>query len=242
MNTIPKTRVYCISLASSANRHAFASNASRYSVCFDFFDAVSVDDLRQGATVEGCKIDITNLAWTFHERADPRRQHAPLLFTEIGCAYSHILCWQRAKREDADYLAVFEDDAVVCRSFNDIAAPPDVDMLYVSNRMPRNSMGEALGYGGSGTEGYILSRAGITKCLEIFSVLYMPLDLQLIAHQRSMHGRGLSQYRRALSDDLYLNAYVTPQPYCFHPTGRSQVHQPAFAKPLPDPQSSPLDR
>jgi LPS sulfotransferase NodH/GT2 family glycosyltransferase len=227
MDMIPNTRIYCVSLANSANRHAFASNASRYSVNFDFFDAVSADDLRQGKAVAGCQIDITDLAWTLHERADPRRQRAPLLFTEIGCAYSHILCWQRAKQEDVDYLVVFEDDAVMCRSLDDIAVPPDADMLYISNRMPRNSVGEAVGYRGSGTEGYILSRAGIAKCLEIFSVLYMPLDLQLIAHQRSMHGLGLSQYRRTLPDNLYLNAYVTPQPYCFHPIGSSQVHRPA---------------
>jgi LPS sulfotransferase NodH/GT2 family glycosyltransferase len=241
MNMIPKARVYCISLANSASRQAFAANASRYSVSFDFFDAVSADDLRQGKAVEGCKIDITNLAWTLHERGDPRRQRGPLLFTEIGCAYSHILCWQRAKQENADYLVVFEDDAVMCRSLEGVAIPPDADMLYVSNRMSRNARGEAVGYRGSGTEGYILSRAGIAKCLEIFSVLYMPLDLQLIAHQRSMHGLGLSQYRRTLSDDLYLNAYVTPQPYCFHPTGSSQVHQPASAQQAPGPKSSPLN-
>src|SRR5262249_4744661 len=153
----------------------------------------------------GCRLDITKLAWTLHERHDPRRQHAPLLFTEIACAYSQLGFLPAADmHKDANYLIVFEDDAV---------------MLYISNRMPRNSLGEAIGYIGSGTEGYILSRAGIAKCLEIFTVLYMPLDLQLQAHQRSMHGLGLSQYRRALSDDLYLSAYVTPQPYCFHPIG-----------------------
>ncbi len=235
---IPNSRVYCISLANSANRRRFASNAASYSVSFDFFDAISVADLRQGKTVAGCKIDITDLAWTFHERADPRRQRAPLLFTEIGCAFSHILCWQRAKQEDADYVVVFEDDAVICRSLDDVAVPADADMLYISNRMPRNSMGQAVGYRGSGTEGYILSRAGITKCLEIFSVLYMPIDLQLIAHQRSMHGLGLSQYRRALSEHLYLNAYVTPQPYCLHPIAPAQAHQPAVAKPMPGTESS----
>jgi LPS sulfotransferase NodH/glycosyltransferase involved in cell wall biosynthesis len=241
MNMIPKTRVYCISLAKSANRQAFASNASRYSVSFDFFDAVSADDLRQGKTVEGCTIDITNLAWTLHERADPRRQRAPLLFTEIGCAYSHILCWQRAKQENTDYLVMFEDDAVMCRSLEGVAIPPDADMLYISNRMPRNSRGEAVGYRGSGTEGYILSRAGIAKCLEIFSVLYMPLDLQLIAHQRSMHGLGLSQYRRTLPDDLYLSAYVAPQPYCYHSIESSQLHQPASVQQAPGNESSALD-
>jgi LPS sulfotransferase NodH/GT2 family glycosyltransferase len=211
-------------------------------VHFDFFDAVSVDDLRQGKTVAGCKIDLTNLAWTLHERADPRRQRAPMLFTEIGCAYAHILCWQRAKQENADYLVVFEDDAVMCRSLDGIAIPRDADMLYISDRMPRNSKGEAVGYRGSGSEGYILSRAGITKCLEVFSVLYMPVDLQLIAHQRSMDGLGLSQYRRALPDDLYLNAYVTPQPYCYHPIGSSQVYQSAFASHVPGTESSPLDQ
>jgi len=52
----------------------------------------------------GCRLDITKLAWTLHERHDPRRQHAPLLFTEIACAYSHICCWQEAKHKDANYL------------------------------------------------------------------------------------------------------------------------------------------
>jgi len=225
-----KTLAACIALLGSSRRQTFATNASRYSVPFEFFNAISVENLRHGITVEGCRLDITNLSWTLHELHDPRRQQAPLLFTEIACAYSHIRCWQQAKHKDADYLIIFEDDAVICRSFDDIAMPPDADMLYISNRMPRNSLGEAIGYIGSGAEGYILSRGGIAKCLEIFTVLYMPLDLQLQAHQRSMHGRGLSQYRRSLSDDLYLSAYVTPQPYCFHPIGPSQVHQPDTAK------------
>jgi GR25 family glycosyltransferase involved in LPS biosynthesis len=225
-----KTVVNCIALVDSPRRQQFTANASKYLVSFEYFDAISVENLRNGVTVEGCRVDITNLSWTFHERHDPRRQQAPLLFTEIACAFSHIRCWQNAKRKDASYLVVFEDDAVMCRTFDDIAVPPDADMLYISNRMPRNSIGEAIGYRGCGTEGYILSRTGIAKCLEIFSVLYMPLDLQLIAHQRSMHGLGLSQYRRTLPDDLYLNAYVAPLAYCVHPVGPSQVHHAASAQ------------
>ena len=221
-----KTLVYCISLPNSTRRQTFASNAAKHSVAFEFLDAISADDLRQGATVEGCKIDLTDLGWTFHERADPRRQHAPLLFTEIGCAYSHIRCWQRAKERDADRLMVFEDDAVIFRGLEGIDVPADADMVYLSNRMPRNSRGEALGIHGSGAEGYLLLRSGIAKCLEIFSVLYMPVDLQLIAHQRSIAGRGLSRYRRLLERNSYLHAYVTSQPYCFHPREGSQIHQP----------------
>jgi GR25 family glycosyltransferase involved in LPS biosynthesis len=225
MLTDPKTLVYCVSLRNSPRRQTFALNAAKHSVPFEYFDAISIDDLRKGTTVEGCNIDITNLNWTFHERPDPRRQLAPLLFAEIGCAYSHILCWQRAKQRDVNYLVIFEDDAVICRRLEGIDVPTDADILYLSDRMPRNSRGEACGYG-CGMEGYILSRAGISKCLEIFSILYMPIDLQLIAHQQSQHphGHGISRYRRRLGSDLYLNAYVTPQPYCFHSReGGSQI-------------------
>jgi uncharacterized protein YecA (UPF0149 family) len=53
-----------------------------------------------------------------------------------------------------------------------------------------------------------------------------------------MRGLGLSQYRRPLPDDRYLNAYVTPQPYCFHPIGASQLYQPAAATHMPGMQLS----
>jgi len=48
-----KTFVDCIALVDSPRRHQFATNASRYSVPFEFFNAISVENLRHGATVEG---------------------------------------------------------------------------------------------------------------------------------------------------------------------------------------------
>jgi hypothetical protein len=220
----PTILVRCIALQDSPRRETFARNAKEHSLQFEFFDAISIDNLRQGVAVNGCKIDLTDLNWTFHERRDPRRQHAPLMFAEIACAYSHITCWRRAKEASADYLVMFEDDAVICRSLRGMSVPSDADILYLSNRMPQNERGEACGYG-CGAEGYILSHAGISKCLDIFSVLYMPIDLQLMAHQQSqiLAGHGITRYRRKLVSDAYLKAYVTPQPYCVHTENGSQI-------------------
>jgi GR25 family glycosyltransferase involved in LPS biosynthesis len=200
---------YCISLPESPRRKAFAASAAENGLSFEFFDAICIDDLRKGTSVEGCAVDLTDLGWTNHERRDPRRRSAPLLFTEIGCAYSHIKCWQRARQLNADFVVIFEDDAIIKRHPEHNVWPQDADIIYLGDRMPRNKRGEAAGYG-CGTDAYTLTRTGISKCLEIFRVLYMPIDLQLIAHQKAQfaHGHGLTKYRRKISNDLYLQAYV----------------------------------
>lgn len=215
---VTNIQFFCISLKEFPRRSSFLQAARNFGIPVEFFNAISVDDLRNGATVDGCSVDISNLSWTYHERSDPRRQSAPLTFTEIACAYSHLLCWQLGRQRDVDYLVIFEDDALICREFGNINAPADADIFYLSNRMPRNTNGEAAGYG-CGSEGYILSRSGIKKCLDIFKILYMPVDLQLLAHQRSqfLFGHGLTRYRRKIRQDLYLNAHVADQPFCYHP-------------------------
>jgi GR25 family glycosyltransferase involved in LPS biosynthesis len=37
-----------------------------------------------------------------------------------------------------------------------------------------------------GTDGYIATKQGLKKLLTIFSSLYLPVDLQMIAHMESM--------------------------------------------------------
>jgi GR25 family glycosyltransferase involved in LPS biosynthesis len=228
MKAVTNIQFFCISLKDSSRRSSFLRTTRNFGIPFEFFNAISVDDLRNGVTVDGCIVDISNLSWTYHERSDPRRQSAPLMFTEIACAYSHLSCWHLGKRRDVDYLVIFEDDAIICREFGSINVPADADIFYLTDLMPRNAKGEAEGYG-CGAVGYILSRSGIKKCLEIFKILYMPVDLQLLAHQRSqfLFGHGLTRYRRKLRQDLYLNAYVSDQPFCYHPPQNiSQIHPP----------------
>ena len=214
---IPNTLVYCISVPGSPRRETFSANAAKTSVSFQFFDAITINELRRGIAVEGCRVDLTNMSWIDHERRDPRRQRAPLLFTEIGCAYSHMKCWQRAKELNADHLIVFEDDVVIVRQPQRSDVPADADIVYLSGRMPHNERGEAAGRG-CGTDAYLLTRSGIFKCLEIFRILYMPIDLQLIAHQRSQYafGHGLTKYRRQIDNDLYLQAYVAANPVALY--------------------------
>jgi hypothetical protein len=202
---VADTAVFCISLQNSPRRTAFAAAAAAHSVAFEFVDAISPADLRQGFIMEDCRIDITDLRWTRQAPTDPRRQQAPLMFAEIGCAYSHMTCWRIGRARDLDHICVFEDDAVICRSFRGIDMPDAVDMLYLGERMPHDRRGEITG-DGCGTEGYILSRAGIQKCLDIFRVLRMPIDLQLMAHLSHAVGGGRE-----------LNARVATRPYCRHP-------------------------
>lgn len=200
--------IFCISLRDSPRRAAFAASAAAHAVAFEFVDAISPADLRRGVVMEDCRIDITDLRWTRQEPIDPRRQQAPLLFAEIGCAYSHMTCWRIGKARDLDHICVFEDDAVICRGLRGLDMPDAADMLYLGERMPHNRRGEITG-DGCGTEGYILSRAGIQKCLEIFRVLRMPIDLQLMAH--------LSRGPGKAAGGCELNTRVATRPYCRHP-------------------------
>jgi GR25 family glycosyltransferase involved in LPS biosynthesis len=229
--TVSNPATFCISLKDSPRRGAFAALASTHSVAFEFIDAMSTDDVRRGATIGDCRIDITDLRWTHFDRFETRRRHAPLMYSEIGCAYSHMMCWRLAKDRDLDHVCIFEDDAVLCRGLRDIEIPRGADMVYLSNRMPRDCFGKAR-TPGSGTEGYILTRAGILKCLEIFKVLYMPIDLQLMAHQVSSVKSGfwIAGYRRDLPDDGLLKAYVARRPYCHHPDGGDSEIEPADSR------------
>jgi GR25 family glycosyltransferase involved in LPS biosynthesis len=218
MAIVGDTAVFCISLKDSPRRAAFAASAAAHAVAFEFVDAITPADLRRGTTMEGCRIDITDLRWTHHERFDPRRQQAPLLFTEIACAYSHMTCWRIGASRNLDHICVFEDDAVICRNPNDIDLPDGIDMLYLNQRIPHDRHGRIPDDAGT-TEGYILSRTGMLKCLEIFRVLYMPVDLQIIAHHAHEIRRKvpLSDYRRDKDSACSLNARVANGSYCIFP-------------------------
>lgn len=215
MALVSDIAVFCISLRDSPRRAVFAAAAAAHAVAFEFFDAITPADLRQGRTIDGCRIDITDLRWTEHERLDPRRQRAPLLFAEIGCAYSHLACWQIGRARNLDRICVFEDDAIICCDPRGIDMPDGADILYLNQRIPHDANGEITDDVG-GTEGYLLSRSGISKCLDIFSVLYMPIDLQLVAHQarRVQKDGQLSAYRRERDSACTLNARVAGVPCC----------------------------
>lgn len=213
-----KTLTLCISLAHSPRRDVFAAQAERHGIDFTFFDAITPDDLRCGFRIAGCTLDLTDLSWTAHDRDDPRHWRTPMLFTEIACAYSHIRVWQIAREHDVDRLVVFEDDAALLRGLDDLAMPASADLLYLGNRVPRTATGEA-SWPGCGTEGYVLTRAGIAKCLNIFSVLSMPIDLQLVAHQESQIrlDNPIARFRRDLPASAWLYAHVVASPVCLHP-------------------------
>ena len=209
----------CISLEKSPRRDIFSKQAEEKQFAFQFFNAVTIENVRQGFVPNGCTLNLSDLKWTWSELHDPRRQNGPIMYSEIACAYSHIVVWQKALEADADFLVVFEDDVKLISGIESIEVPLQSDIFYISNRMPRNNLGEAFGYG-CGTEGYVLTKSGIQKCLEIFKQLCMPIDLQLIAHAESQvigNGNHICQFRRINDKEKYLKAFVSNQPHCYHP-------------------------
>jgi GR25 family glycosyltransferase involved in LPS biosynthesis len=216
--------VLCISVPGSERRPVFASHALKHSLKFVFADAITPPDIRVGRIPPGYKVDLSDLRWTFHERFDPRRQTSPMLFTELAVTYSHISCWQWAVHANVDFLVVFEDDAEIVRPLSEEDFVQPYDLQYLSNRMPWDESGMAAGYG-CGAEGYSVSRAGLFKLLKIFSVIYMPVDLQFIAHSKSQIacGHGLVEYRRKDMEEYYLDARVAPVPVCKHGSFASSI-------------------
>ena len=66
---------------------------------FEFFDAVTPDQIDELATKFG--LDITN---------------ANLTKGELACLFSHVSLWQKAIDDDLEYIGIFEDDVYLANS------------------------------------------------------------------------------------------------------------------------------
>ena len=144
-----KTKTVCISIAESPRRRRFQKTAEKLGVDFEFVDATTRQDLLAGLILDNCTIDITDLSWVAHEQHDVRRSTGPLGFGEIGCAYSHIRCWQMGRAEDLDFLVVFEDDAALERALE----PKDLSRQRRGHVVPEQSYAQQRGRRDLGVRG-----------------------------------------------------------------------------------------
>lgn len=188
--------VQCISLdvpECQERRIQFSRSADKYDLEFDFFDAVDHRLTKRSDYPE----------WVAHKgrRVD---WHEPLKPGEVGVAASHKSLYEQAFSEGVSALVVFEDDAVLTKSLDeDLALVEDADFLMLNNRWRHNRRGEVVG-NGCGFEGYIITRRGIYKMLQILEHMDMPIDLIAIAHCRSMaeDRHGLTTVRNPLNPTL----------------------------------------
>lgn len=193
--------IQCISLddpACSSRKTRFTESAKLHGLEFEFFPAV---DYRGTSRFE-------YPSWVAHKgrRVD---WFEPLLSGEVGVAASHKSLYETGfSDQDLQALIIFEDDAVITKELDEIQIPEDADMLMISNRWDHNRYGEVIG-DCCGFEGYIITRRGMYKMLQILQHMDMPIDLIAIAHCRSMiqNRHGLTTLRNVLNPILNIYHY-----------------------------------
>ena len=141
---------------------------------------------------------------------DPNRPRStnpnPLTAGEMGLLMTTWNLYRWAWEKGCEYLVVFEDDAVI-HSRPIVEVPEEFDIVFLNNRFKGDLTGR-IKYGW-GTDGYIISRRGLSKALQIFEEsVTEPIDLLLMAYIRSLETYG-----------HYMTAYRNPslpQLDCFH--------------------------
>ncbi len=165
----------------------------------------------------------------------------------VGCCLSHVGVWEKVAKGPADHVLVLEDDGLPMYDF-DIAEvssiiPADYDYCFVNDRANPDwyrhtplqqrfaPLAEALQNlppetRAPGADGYILSRRGAAKLLEIVDShgLLFSLDWYLMALAAPEEAAGsethvsriFAKIRKPLPADLRTNAYVASIPLVSH--------------------------
>ncbi len=121
---------------------------------------------------------------------------------DSGCLSSHINVWHEIVEKNVKFALILEDDAVLT------GRPPvdslgktltDIDIIFVNNRIVPSyhsiSVFEITSesnfclpiVNGCGTDGYIVTNQGAQKLLEIFELIFAPIDVQILSHLNGDH-------------------------------------------------------
>lgn len=168
---------YVISLKSATARRKHISNEfGKQNINFEFFDAITPNEIQETAQELGLNISKTELTQG-----------------EIACLLSHVSLWKKALDEKLDYIAIFEDDIYLGENADkflnsDQWIPEGIDIIkleafsksalmlfqsikLINNKKLRQLTGEHLA-----TAGYILSLKAVN-----FYMLKFRSENELIA-------------------------------------------------------------
>lgn len=197
--------VYCISLPDSDRRKSFQDRATAVGQKFQWWEAID------GRSMS--KEDLVSLTSRPVEWGAPGSHDTLQRTGELALILSSIALWEHAYEQDFDYLVVMEDDTRLLEPLT-IEVPFDADLVFFNDRSKRNAEGLTSGYV-CGTDGYLATRTGIAKLLQVFSRIYMPLDLQMIAQMPQMTDCGHHLAKRFNADSPVLVSY-TIKPLVVH--------------------------
>jgi arabinogalactan endo-1,4-beta-galactosidase len=160
------------------------------------------------------------------------RGFAPWSGNEAACGISHLRLLRQIAASGAQWAVVLEDDAVILHQIPvDIGTwgvPADADIVLLNDRSVAGVIEVTAGrfaygkvVGGAGTDGYLISRAGVEKMLCILDPLKDPLDFQMYSHFASVRSSDEPPFLwrlpgNAEADDVELIAYRIDPPLIGH--------------------------
>ena len=139
---------------------------------------------------------------------------------ELALTLSSIELWKDALAKGYERVAILEDDTTL-RAAIVMPVPNDADLVFFNNRSFRNHNGLTWG-GVCGTDGYLVTRQGMEKLLNIFETIFMPLDLQMLVQMESMHQCQHHLVEWYQADKPILRSYTAP-PLAFHGNFSSRI-------------------
>lgn len=161
--------VFCIGLPDEKERQeAFDRQALAMGQGYTYWPAFDARGMSREEVEEA-----VSLAIEWDMPGNPGALRRP---TEVGLLISSVELWQDAVDNDLPYLAVMEDDSVLAAPLK-FSIPIDADIVFFNDRSYRREDGVVTG-AICGTDGYLLTRAGLRKMLRLYSRFWMPVDLQ----------------------------------------------------------------
>lgn len=204
--------MYCISLPNNARRLLFKQQADAVGQNFQWWDAIDGTN-KQRNELEA--MTMRPVQWGDLGSHDTLQRPG-----ELALILSSIALWEHAYEQNLDHLVVMEDDAKILAPLS-IEIPNDADLVFFNDRSRRDKDGLTSGYV-CGTDGYLATRSGIAKLLQIFKTIYMPVDLQMIAQMPQMKDCGHHLAKRFNTKSPSLKSY-TIKPLVSHGNSASLI-------------------
>ena len=170
-----RTRRFCISLLDEPRfeprRRLFLRYARKFGWQVDFWPAVNGKRFQTEGYPE----------WlTTGRKAD---NDEPFGAGAIGLLATTKEIYEWAWEQKLDYLVIFEDDGII-HSPPRIELPTSFDFVFLNNRVQGDKKGLLIH--GWGTDGYIISRRGIQKMLQIFQHVTADIDMLIMMYTKSL--------------------------------------------------------
>ena len=160
--------VFCISLLEQERLHAFDQWAGEQGQQYAVWAAVDARHMSREVVEQKAGRPVE---WDMPNNPGALKRPA-----EVGLLLSSVRLWQHAFDIGLPYLAVLEDDAKFLGPLK-FDVPIDADIVFFNDRSYRRGDGVVTG-AICGTDGYLLTRCGIQKMLQIYERFWMPVDLQ----------------------------------------------------------------